>query len=223
MFDRIAPRYDLLNRCLSLGIDRRWRRVGVDALGLSPGARVLDLCTGTADVLVEWLRRDGRNRGVGVDSSREMLQHGRDKLRRLQQAGCAGLVAGEAERLPFAREAFDGAIVAFGLRNVAARGELLHEVVRVLKRGTPLVVLELGWPSGVLGWAYSRYFSQIVPWLGGWLSGDVKAYAYLPESVRQFPRPAELTKELRAAGFVEVHCRPLAAGIAQLYRAARTR
>lgn len=222
MFDRIAPRYDFVNRCLSLGIDRRWRRVGVDALSLSPGSRVLDVCTGTADVLVEWLRRDGRNRGVGVDSSQEMLQHGHDKLHRLQQAGCAGLVAGEAERLPFAGEAFDGAIVAFGLRNVAARAELLREVVRVLKTGAPLVVLEFGWPSGVLGWAYSRYFSQIVPWVGGKLSGDVKAYAYLPESVRKFPRPAKIAEALRAAGFVGVHCRPLAAGITQLYRALKS-
>src|SRR5512140_3760932 len=118
MFDRIAPRYDLLNRLLSAGIDVRWRRRAVDALAREPGARVLDLCTGTADLLLEFLRRDARNRGLGLDLSREMLARGAAKLRRAGADGRAALCAGDAEGLPFREGAFDGALVAFGIRNV---------------------------------------------------------------------------------------------------------
>jgi demethylmenaquinone methyltransferase/2-methoxy-6-polyprenyl-1,4-benzoquinol methylase len=223
MFDRIAPRYDLLNRCLSAGFDRRWRRRGVDALALVGGARLLDLCTGTADVLIEWLGRDARNSGVGVDVSPAMLAIGRGKLARHGDAGRSALAVSDAERLPFADAVFDGAAVAFGLRNVAGRAAALGEAARVLKPGAPLVVLEIGWPTGRLGRAYRRYFSYVLPQVGGWLSRDARAYAYLPESVRLFPPPAEMMAELRAAGFEDAAALPLTGGIVWLYRAVKPR
>jgi demethylmenaquinone methyltransferase/2-methoxy-6-polyprenyl-1,4-benzoquinol methylase len=223
MFDRIAPRYDLLNRCLSAGADRSWRRAGVDALALASGARLLDLCTGTADVLVEWLKRDPYNRGFGIDLSARMLQTGREKLVRRGYGERGTLISADAEQLPFAPEAFDGAIVAFGLRNVAERGVVLREVARVLRPAAAFVVLEFGWPRGLLGRAYALYFCHVLPRVGRWLSGDAGAYAYLPESVRLFPRPTELMAELRAAGFAEVEGRPMTAGIVWLYRAVKPR
>ena len=221
MFDRIAPRYDLLNHFLSAGVDRRWRRAGVDALALAPGSRLLDLCSGTGDVLVEWLRRDVRNRGVGVDFSPQMLRIGREKLRQLGHAARGALAITDAASLPFDGCSLDGAIVAFGLRNIAARDGVLRELVRVLKPGAPFVVLELGWPRGWLGSIYGLYSTYVLPHIGGRLSGEAAAYAYLPESARLFPQPAEMEAELRAAGFTHATSRPLTAGIAWLYRAVK--
>jgi demethylmenaquinone methyltransferase/2-methoxy-6-polyprenyl-1,4-benzoquinol methylase len=223
MFDRIALRYDFLTHCFSAGFDRRWRCTGVDALALASGARLLDLCTGTADVLVEWLKRDPHNRGVGIDLSSRMLQLGQEKLVRQGWAGRGTLISADAEHLPFAAEALDGAIVAFGLRNVAERSVVLREVAGALRPGAAFVVLELGWPRGLLGRAYALYFCHVLPRVGGWLSGDAGAYAYLPESVRVFPRSTELMAELRAAGFAEVEGCPMTAGIVWLYRAVKPR
>src|SRR5262245_18958332 len=118
MFDRIAPRYDLLNGLLSAGTDVRWRRACADLLELARPARLLDLCTGTADLLVEALRRDAGHRGAGVDLSEEMLRRGAAKLRRRGLAGRAGLAAGDAEALPFGPDTFDAATIGFGIRNV---------------------------------------------------------------------------------------------------------
>jgi demethylmenaquinone methyltransferase/2-methoxy-6-polyprenyl-1,4-benzoquinol methylase len=134
MFDRIAPRYDLLNRLLSAGVDRRWRRATVDALALPPSSKVLDVCTGTADLLVEFLGRDEGHRGLGVDLSGEMLARGADKLRRHGLAARSGLVSGDAERLPVRDALFDGALIAFGIRNVGDPLRALREIHRVLNR-----------------------------------------------------------------------------------------
>lgn len=218
MFDRIAPRYDLLNRCMSAGVDQRWRRAGVDALRLAPGSRLLDLCTGTSDVLVEWLRRDLRNRGVGVDLSAQMLRMGREKLGRSGGRDRGALVVADAVGLPLSDATFDGAMVTFGIRNLSARVVAMREVARVLRPGAGFVAIELGWPQGWLGRAYRLYFSRVLPRLGGWLSGEAQAYAYLPESVRLLPAPAEIVAELSAAGFSDAAARPLTSGIAWLYR-----
>jgi demethylmenaquinone methyltransferase/2-methoxy-6-polyprenyl-1,4-benzoquinol methylase len=219
MFDRIAPRYDLLNRLLSLGTDRRWRRAAVDYLELPGHARVLDLCTGTADLMIEALSRGARRRAVGLDLSLPMLERGGGKLHRRGLSERGALLAGDAERLPFAASAFDGAMVAFGIRNIGAVEAALGELLRVLRAGGRLVVLEFGRPRGVLGDAFQLYFERVLPRLGGAVSGDRAAYAYLPASVGRFPEPAAFAGLLRRAGFVRVEWRPLTLGVAHLFRA----
>src|SRR5262245_39470779 len=172
MFDRIAPRYDLLNRLLSAGIDQRWRRAGVDALALPPASKVLDICTGTADLLVEFLRRDPGHTGVGVDLSGEMLVRGALKLRRRGLSARCALASGDAERLPLIEARFAGALIAFGIRNVGEPLRALREIHRVLKPGGRLVILEFSTPPGLLGAAYRLYFERILPRVAGLVSGD---------------------------------------------------
>jgi demethylmenaquinone methyltransferase/2-methoxy-6-polyprenyl-1,4-benzoquinol methylase len=219
MFDRIAPRYDLLNRLLSAGIDVRWRRASVDLLGLSGPARVLDLCTGTADVLIEALARDTGRWGLGVDLSTEMLVRGRRKLGRQGLATRGVLCSGDAERLPILGAQFDAAVVAFGIRNVGDIEAAFREVARVLRPGGRFVVLEFSMPAGALGRVYRLYFGRVLPWVGGLVSRDRGAYSYLPASVERFATPSELQSLLERTGFIHVQRRALTGGIAHLYRA----
>lgn len=223
MFDRIAPRYDLLNRVLSGGTDVRWRRRAVDLLGLSAPARVLDLCTGTADLLMEALSRDARIRGLGVDLSHGMLVRGAAKLRRAGYRDRAALSGGDGEHLPVRDAAFDGALVAFGIRNVGDPGRALREVLRALRPGRRLVVLEFSMPRGVLGAAYRLYFRRVLPALGGLVSGDSSAYAYLPASVAKFPSPEAFGGLMAEAGFEDVRWQRLTGGIACLHVGERPR
>lgn len=219
MFDRIAPRYDLLNRLLSAGIDVRWRRRAVDELGSGGTARLLDLCTGTADLLLEALSRDADRRGVGVDLSEGMLRRGGEKLVRGGLAGRTSLVAADGEGLPFASGVFGGVLVAFGIRNIADREQALREIHRVLRPGGRLVVLEFSMPRGLLGKAYRLYFRHVLPRVGAWVSGDAEAYTYLPASVGVFPDPPAFGAMLEGAGFADVRWTRLTGGIAHLHRA----
>jgi demethylmenaquinone methyltransferase / 2-methoxy-6-polyprenyl-1,4-benzoquinol methylase len=218
MFDRIAPRYDLLNRLLSAGIDAQWRRRAVDELGLGGPAPLLDLCTGTADLLREGLSRDAGLRGVGADLSEGMLRRGREKLARGGLLGRASLVAADGEALPFASDSFGGALVAFGIRNIGDREQALRELHRVLRPGGRLVVLEFSMPPGMLGTAYRFYFRHVLPRVGGWISGDPEAYTYLPASVAVFPDPVAFGSMLERAGFTAVRWASLTAGIAHVHR-----
>ncbi len=218
MFDRIAPRYDLLNRLLSAGTDVRWRRRAVDFLDLPPGGRVLDFCTGTADLLIEALSRDARRRGLGVDLSHGMLVRGAAKLERGGYGGRARLVSGDSERLPVRSGLFDGALVAFGIRNVGDPLAALRETARALRPGGRLVVLEFSMPKGLLGVAYRFYFRKVLPRLGGLVSGDGSAYAYLPASVAAFPAPEAFGALMEEAGLRDVRWRLLNGGIACLHR-----
>ena len=223
MFDRIAPRYDLLNRLLSAGTDVRWRRRAVDFLDLEPTARVLDVCTGTADLLIEAVRRHPRRSGLGVDLSRGMLARGAAKLGRAGLRGRAALAAGDGERLPVRTAAFDGALVAFGIRNVGEPVLALREVLRALRPGGRFVVLEFAMPGGPLGAAYRLYFRSVLPRIGGFVSGDRSAYAYLPASVSRFPAPRDFATLMEEAGFVDVRWCLLTGGIACLHRGAKPR
>lgn len=218
MFDRIAPRYDLLNRVLSAGIDARWRRQAVDFLEASPPLRVLDLCTGTADLLIEAVSRDARNTGVGVDLAQGMLTRGARKIERRGLAHRARVSGGDGERLPVRDASFDAAVVGFGIRNVGDPRSALGEVHRALRPGGRFVVLEFSMPGGLVGRLYRAYFTQLLPRIGGAVSGDGSAYTYLPASVQAFPRPKAFGALMEQAGFRAVRIRPLTFGIACLHR-----
>ena len=217
MFDRIAPRYDFLNRLLSVGIDTRWRKAAADTLGLRGAARVLDLCTGTGDLLIEALGRDPQVTGVGVDLSSQMLVRGVGKLERRALLARAAMVSGDGERLPLKAALFDGALVSFGIRNIGRTDLALRELQRVLKAGGRLVILEFSMPKGLLGSLYRLYFGRVLPRIGGLVSGDASAYAYLPASVERFHAPGELGALMCEAGFESVSWRPLTGGIAHLH------
>ncbi len=221
MFDRIAPRYDLLNRILSAGTDVRWRRRAVNALMLPDGGRVLDVCSGTADLLLETLGRDKSASGLGVDLSAGMLACGLGKLRRAGLEGRAAVTVGDAVRLPAPSNAFDGVLVAFGIRNVADHVGALLEMHRILRPGGRVVVLEFSVPRGFFGSLYRLYFEHVLPRVGALVSGDASAYRYLPASVGQFPKPEAFGALMRRAGFSEVAFERLTGGIAHLYRGRR--
>ena len=214
MFDSVAPRYDLLNRCLSAGIDTRWRKHAVRELKLEPGHTVLDLCTGTADLGLEACRRAPGVRVVGVDLAAEMLRQGRRKV----SGTAVSLVHADAERLPLATGSQDRACVGFGIRNVTRLDVALRETARVLRPGGRFVILEFTTPPNpVFRGLYHAYFHHLLPGIGRWVSGHPDAYRYLPDSVAAFPGPAALVSRMEDAGFRNVRYRLLTAGIAALH------
>jgi demethylmenaquinone methyltransferase / 2-methoxy-6-polyprenyl-1,4-benzoquinol methylase len=217
MFDRIARRYDLLNRVLSLGLDRRWRRQAAAALELGAGARVLDLACGTGDLALAIARRHPDARVTGVDPSGAMLDIAREKAAR--RGVDLALEVGIAEELPFADGAFDGVSIAFGLRNVPERARALAEMARVTRPGGRVVVLELGEPRGRLLGPIARFhIHRVVPRLGALLSG-AREYRYLERSIAAFPPPEEVALMMREAGLAPDDPRPLAFGACHLFAA----
>jgi len=223
MFDAIAPRYDLLNRVLSGGLDARWRRRAIASLELRGGEAVLDLCSGTADLAIAAAcARPAAARVVGVDFSGEMLRRGASKLAARGLDSRIRLVQGDACRIPLAAASADAAMVAFGIRNVQRPEESFAEVLRVLRPGGRFTILEFGLPRlpGVRQ-AYLAYFRHVLPRIGGLVSGHASAYAYLPASVGTFPEPAILMSQLRRIGFSGVTAVPLTFGIVYLYSATK--
>lgn len=214
MFDAIAPRYDLLNRVLSARVDVAWRRQAVRALEVRQGDRVLDLATGTGDLLLEELNA-GAVRSVGADLSFGMLRLVRPKLARAEKAA-ARVCQGDAERLPFGDARFDGASIAFGIRNVLDRAQGVREMRRVVKPGRRVVVLEFHETTGVIGTIFRVYFNHILPRIGALVSSR-EAYSYLPKSVANFETPEGFGALMRAAGLKDVTSRPLTFGIAWLH------
>jgi demethylmenaquinone methyltransferase/2-methoxy-6-polyprenyl-1,4-benzoquinol methylase len=217
MFDAIAHRYDLLNRLTSLGLDQRWRRRAVDALALPAGARVLDLATGTGDLALAILARRPDSRVWGLDPSAEMLVRCGAKAARGGVADRLALVRGDATALPWPDASFDGVTIAFGIRNVPDRPRALAEMARVTRPGGRVVVLELGEPrSGALAALARLHIRQVVPRLGGWLSGRAE-YRYLQTSIAGFPAADEFAATIAAAGIGEVEVTPLSFGVCNLY------
>ena len=218
MFTRIAPRYDFLNRLLSLGVDRRWRRDAVARMVPSAGGRHLDLATGTADMALEIVRQKGGSAAVaGVDLSVAMMRIGQEKCRTRGAHGRVAFVRAPGEALPFRDASFDSACVAFGIRNVVDRELGLREMCRVVRPGGRVVVLEFSTPRGsILGGLYRLYFTRVLPRIGGLFSRR-EAYAYLPESVLSFPEPEAFASMMRAAGCASVTLRALTFGIVTLY------
>jgi demethylmenaquinone methyltransferase/2-methoxy-6-polyprenyl-1,4-benzoquinol methylase len=222
MFDAIAPRYDLLNHVLSVGMDRGWRKRAVDALALPDRARVLDLCTGTGDLALAAVTRRGVS-VIGVDFAAEMLRLGLTKMRAASLEGRIRLVRGDAARIPVGDATCDAAMIGFGIRNVAEPERALAEIARVVKPGGRLAILEFGQPRipGVRT-LYSWYFRYMLPLVGRLISKHQSAYSYLPASVGTFPPPAEFSKILAATGFSHVQAVPLTFGIVYLFVAERS-
>ena len=222
MFDRIAPRYDLLNRTLSVGLDQRWRRRAVAALALEPSARVLDLCAGTADVALAIAAQHRDASVVGVDFSGAMLRIGHEKVAAAGEARRIRLVRGDAAMIPAQGKSCDAATIAFGIRNVAEPERALAELARVLRPGARLAILEFGQPKipGIRT-LYLWYFRYLLPLVGRLVSRHQSAYSYLPASVGAFPPPAEFARTIERHGFVSVQAVPLTLGIVYLYVATR--
>lgn len=223
MFDQIAGRYDLLNRLLSAGLDRYWRWRAIRALGLTGTETLLDVCAGTADVGLAAARaRRGAARVVGVDFAAAMLARGLAKVRRAGLDGRVRLVRGDAMQLPVAEACADAATVAFGIRNVEHPARALGELVRALRPGGRLAVLEFGLPAArAVRPLYLWYFHRVLPRIGRAVSGHAGAYSYLPQSVGVFPWGSAFADLLRASGFADVRLRPLSLGVVYLYTAVR--
>lgn len=233
MFDRIARRYDLCNRVLSLGLDRSWRRRAVRALQLPPDGRprVLDVATGTGDLAIDLARAVPGAELIGLDPSAGMLEVAARKLARRGLTDRVALVVGDAQRLPYRACELDAAAIAFGIRNVPDRGAALRELARVVRPGGRIAVLELGEPSGraaegasavarlarrVLGGAARFHCRQVVPRLGALLSG-AREYAYLQRSVAVFPPADEFAALMRRSGLHVVDVQPLTFGACTLF------
>lgn len=224
MFDSIAPKYDLLNHLLSMGIDRWWWTRAAKSFRdvlRRPEAVVLDLCCGTGDMTLALMKY----RPVGVDEapvmavdfSREMLARGQEKF--------AGknirAIQADALHLPMNNNSLTLVVSAFGFRNLANYEEGLAELYRVLKPGGQIGILDFNQPEGLAGFLYNLYFKHVLPRVGGMISGDAEAYRYLPNSVGRFPRPARMLEMIRAIGFRDAGWTSYTFGTAGLYRATK--
>lgn len=219
MFDAIAPRYDLLNRVLSLGIDQRWRTRAIRMLEDDQPTRVLDVATGTADLAIKAEHLLHPREIVGVDIAAEMLRVGREKLAQKGLDGRITLKQADAADLPFPDDRFDAALVAFGVRNFEDLDEGLRSIQRVIRPGGALVVLEFSHPRTFpIKQLYAFYSRHILPRIGRTVSQHEGAYQYLPDSVEAFPDGTDFLARMTQAGFDELTWKPLTFGIASLYK-----
>jgi demethylmenaquinone methyltransferase/2-methoxy-6-polyprenyl-1,4-benzoquinol methylase len=218
MFSQIAHRYDRANRILSFNRDRAWRKILVQHAAPKVGERLLDLCTGTGDVAIEFAKACPEMEIVGLDLSEEMLRVAREKLAQLNLDHRVQLVQGNALELPFAENSFEIVSQAFGLRNLPDRARGLKEIYRVLSPGGRALIVEFSIPQSFLArLVYLPYLRYIVPIVGGMVSGSRAPYEYLRDSIEGFPDRAQILEELYEAGFRPVGYRDLTLGIATLY------
>jgi len=226
MFDAIARRYDLLNHLMSMGLDRLWRERAVAMLlgrlakGSNP-VRLLDVGCGTGDVSLEIARQSSRAKILGMDHSAEMLAFGNRKVAAAGLTDCITLQAGDAVQTGFPAGSFDGSITAFCFRNIANRPDFLEESIRVLKPGSPLLILELTKPrSWGLRALHRVYSAGIVPCMGLCLSQG-SAYRYLFKSIEEFPAQDEVVAMMTAAGFEKVRWTPFTGGVVSVFEGLR--
>ena len=217
MFDKIAPRYDLLNRMMSFGMDRRWRRKTIAAMKLVPGARALDLATGTADLAMMIARKHAGVEVVGVDPSPGMLEVGRRKAKRAKLDDRVELRVGDAQDLHLDDGSFDAVCIGFGIRTVPDRMRGLREMARVTRDGGRIAILELSEPRrGVMGALARFHVHTLVPRMGALLSG-AKEYRYLQRSIADFPPAEEFADMMRDAGIAVLDVVPFSFGACHLY------
>lgn len=218
LFDRIARRYDRFNHLLSLGIDKSWRRHVVR--GMQSYEKVLDVAVGTGDMAIEMLHRDKAQQVTGIDLSDEMMRIAQHKAERRNLSHRLTLLHTNAQAMPFANNTFDAVTCSFGIRNFANLTDGLSEMLRVLKPGGHLTILEFSYPVWrPLRWFYDLYFVHLMPLIGQMLIGDRKPFLYFRESVRNFIWGEELCRKLREAGFENVSFEPLSFSIAMHYHA----
>lgn len=222
MFSSIAHRYDLLNHLLSFGMDILWRKRAVASLGALDGKHVLDLACGTGDLSIAVASASGSVLVTGGDFSAKMVDIGREKVVGKGLDGRVTIELADALSLHYPDSRFDGATCAFGARNFADLDRGLSEMARVLKPGGRLVILEFTTPANpFFAAAYRLYFTRILPFAGGLISGNGGAYRYLPDSVYRFPGPDEFSEKIREAGFGDVTFTPLTFGICGIHSATK--
>ncbi|MGH1363986.1 MAG: bifunctional demethylmenaquinone methyltransferase/2-methoxy-6-polyprenyl-1,4-benzoquinol methylase UbiE [Calditrichia bacterium] len=223
MFDRIAGRYDLLNRLLSFGQDVVWRKRVSRHLSSRSDQRVLDLATGTGDLLISIFKHSKNVKsGVGIDMAEKMLEVGREKLTKRNLNDRLTLQTGNAVKIPFSDKSFDAVTISFGIRNVSNVSTSLEEMHRVLRQDGRAIILEFSLPgNAIVRHGYLFYFRHILPRLGSLISGDGYAYRYLNQTVETFPYGREFCKLMTDAGFDNVVATPLTFGIATIYQGDR--
>jgi demethylmenaquinone methyltransferase / 2-methoxy-6-polyprenyl-1,4-benzoquinol methylase len=216
VFDSVAPKYDLMNDLMSLGLHRAWKAYAVAVANVRPGHWVLDIAGGTGDLARAFAKSVGpAGLVVHTDVNEAMLQQGRDRL--LDEGIVLPTVLCDAEALPFPSGSFDVLSVAFGLRNMTRKDKALAEMARVLKTGGRLLVLEFSKVAAPLEKAYDWYSFKVLPRIGRWVAGDADSYRYLAESIRVHPDQAELKAMMKTAGFAHVDVHNLAAGVVALH------
>ena len=218
IFSTVPAAYDFLNRILSLRRDVHWRRAAVSRMRFFKTHRLLDVGTGTCDLAIEAVRRHPGIRVVGLDLVREMMEVGRRKIRQDAAPSRIQLLMGDALDLPFARDQFDTAAVAFGIRNIPDRIAALREMARVVVPGGTVQVLEMGLPRGVLLQRFHRlYLNHVLPRLARTFTPNPEAYNYLVDSIQDFPEPGAFARIMQSAGLRHVAIVPLTFGVAYLH------
>ncbi len=218
MFNRIAPYYDFLNRLLSLGIDKTWRKKGINKLKAADPKLILDIATGTADVAIEMVKRLDPDKVIGLDISSEMLEVGHKKIDKRGMSDKIELVLGDSENLQYEDHTFDAITVAFGVRNFQNLEKGLKEMNRVLKKDGQVMILEFSKPRIFpFKQIFNAYFKYVLPIIGRFTSKDPKAYKYLYESVQAFPDGNKFAEILKKTGYNSVQCTPLSLGICSVY------
>jgi len=229
LFSRIALKYDFLNHLLSLNIDKRWRRKlvkcagvsakGGSAFGRKPGDSILDVCTGTGDIAIQFAYKDDGGKVVGIDLSEEMLRIAKRKTKSNRFARRIKLLKGDVLNLPFEDLSFDIVTIGFGLRNLTDHRKGISEMVRVLKDGGRLAILEFSpSPCGFFGAVYRFYLNTIMQAVGGIISGSASAYRHLSTSIANFPKPEEILKLMESEGLKKLYSERLTGGIVYIYR-----
>jgi demethylmenaquinone methyltransferase/2-methoxy-6-polyprenyl-1,4-benzoquinol methylase len=217
LFNNIAPTYDFLNHLLSMGRDFYWRKKSVQELKGLEGW-ILDMATGTGDVAIEIIHQNGDHRKVfGLDFSEPMIKRARRKVLGKGLSQKIALSLGDALSLPFRDNTFHASIIAFGLRNIVEKEQALSEIVRVIKKGGKVIILEFTFPNkGLMRKIYPIYFQRVLPRVGGFVSGDQGAYAYLPESVFRFSSIENYEEIMRKVGLENVRSQSLTGGVASV-------
>lgn len=224
MFDGIAPEYDRFNHIASLGVDRSWRKRALkEIVEEEKVQQILDAACGTGDFSIAIARKmNPESHIIGVDLSEGMLSVMREKISKDRLGPLVSCEQGDCSSMRFADSSFDRVTIAFGVRNMEDRQKALKEILRVLKKGGKLVILELSVPSNpLISWFYKIYFTKFTPHLGEMLSSDKDAYRYLPASVLSFPGAKEWMATMSACGYEQVRHRPFTFGICRMYVATK--